>query len=156
MCGEKWVKLRCSRLTLGSPPRVRGKGVCPYKVCAAHGITPACAGKSHGRTSPSSSQQDHPRVCGEKDRAADPAPHAARSPPRVRGKGKHSLCRRSSQRITPACAGKRQIRKKSSLSSTDHPRVCGEKQSTGAYKQRVLGSPPRVRGKVRRPRSKSR
>ena len=50
-------------------------------------------------------------------------------------------------RITPAYAGKSSCSRPGSLSSRDHPRVCGEKRKTGAVPAPLPGSPPRMRGK---------
>ena len=52
-------------------------------------------------------------------------------------------------RITPAYAGKRRVRKEWWSIPEDHPRVCGEKCCLQGPYLRRLGSPPRVRGKVR-------
>ena len=46
VCGEKAVAVVSSSFTLGSPPRVRGKGDNGNVQIAQAGITPACAGKS--------------------------------------------------------------------------------------------------------------
>ena len=71
-----------------------------------------------------------------------------RSPPRMRGKVHPAHHAEQGDGITPAYAGK-------SFGSfcflsfrQDHPRVCGEKQAAVALPQPVLGSPPRMRGKV--------
>ena len=54
-----------------------------------------------------------------------------------------------SARITPACAGKSWYELGGLLSRRDHPRVCGEKSVVERVAPLRLGSPPRVRGKVR-------
>ena len=50
--------------------------------------------------------------------------------------------------ITPAYAGKRAEQAHSMSCSEDHPRVCGEKSGSCFFLSIVLGSPPRMRGKV--------
>ena len=50
--------------------------------------------------------------------------------------------------ITPASAGKRRAAKRYKRLLWDHPRVCGEKSAWIAATVKLLGSPPRVRGKV--------
>ena len=45
VCGEKALSLYCSKLPLGSPPRMRGKGLSDDRVDRLAGITPAYAGK---------------------------------------------------------------------------------------------------------------
>ncbi len=46
MCGEKGASLSPQRVTVGSPPHVRGKGTSGIALSEQYGITPACAGKS--------------------------------------------------------------------------------------------------------------
>ena len=87
VCGEKKKGGSPEKSGLGSPPRMRGKGVqrdCPL---VGMGITPACAGKSPGQSALISDRWDHPRVCGEKPCEKMTAWSKRGSPPRVRGKG---------------------------------------------------------------------
>ena len=53
-----------------------------------------------------------------------------RSPPRMRGKVPVCCPEHRKVRITPAYAGKSSCSRPGSLSSRDHPRVCGEKRTT--------------------------
>ena len=46
VCGEKNAKLLFRFRGLGSPPRMRGKGLCNPQGVSVTRITPACAGKS--------------------------------------------------------------------------------------------------------------
>ena len=50
--------------------------------------------------------------------------------------------------ITPAYAGKRHLVPLVRVFPGDHPRVCGEKARRGDGLNLILGSPPRMRGKV--------
>ena len=50
--------------------------------------------------------------------------------------------------ITPACAGKSKVGNLAGNRVQDHPRVCGEKHILLILSTLLLGSPPRVRGKV--------
>ena len=50
-------------------------------------------------------------------------------------------------RITPACAGKTQVKYLYHFRCGDHPRVCGENHLKSLPMRHGLGSPPRVRGK---------
>ena len=148
VCGEKFTTSRVSGLAIGSPPRVRGKGLCDQRQHVVQGITPACAGKRPSDRQVRPDVQDHPRVCGEKTSFSDGSYPCRGSPPRVRGKAGGLYVAPLSRGITPACAGKRRRASGSGAISRDHPRVCGEKGAgTGAEAHR-LGSPPRVRGKV--------
>ena len=110
VCGEKHqLHFRPSDQP-GSPPRVRGKvyGITCYTPSI--GITPACAGKSSATVRGGDSVRDHPRVCGEKAVAwLSPLPFAG-SPPRVRGKVSVVAQYRGYSGITPACAGKSQLK----------------------------------------------
>ena len=53
------------------------------------------------------------------------------------------------ERITPACAGKRIWILRIWTKDKDHPRVCGEKKGVKKWMDSFHGSPPRVRGKVK-------
>ena len=66
----------------------------------------------------------------------------------MRGKVAVSLVLILAAGITPAYAGKRSQGVAALQLGWDHPRVCGEKQAAVALPQPVLGSPPRMRGKV--------
>ena len=65
-------------------------------------------------------------------------------------RGKALACAEQRRRpgITPAYAGKRVSIPLRSCGHRDHPRVCGEKRRTCRAWRCVLGSPPRMRGKV--------
>ena len=106
VCGEKPRIFFMSIRSAGSPPRMRGKGQPLYIVVSESGITPACAGKSPCPIVSSTTLQDHPRVCGEKQRTLAVQDEPQGSPPRVRGKVWRSPAAPGTQGITPACAGK--------------------------------------------------
>ena len=112
------------------------------------GITPAYAGKSAHRVRRSDSRRDHPRVCGEKLLYLPARQGLKGSPPRMRGKADAATPAGAVLRITPAYAGKRQCSRPPAGGHQDHPRVCGEKCLQVPYLHRLLGSPPRMRGKV--------
>ena len=70
------------------------------------------------------------------------------SPPRVREKPLDLFCNSSSERITPACAGKTPTLELVSFAFRDHPRVCGKNPSLFKCPKYRVGSPPRVREKL--------
>ena len=132
----------------GSPPRVRGKARVICVTPPTERITPACAGKSIVTATRKADEEDHPRVCGEKFFEEDSRGGAEGSPPRMRGKDLHLRLSASGRRITPAYAGKSGKHKNVGHEIEDHPRVCGEKNLSGPFVAKSLGSPPRVRGKA--------
>ena len=69
-------------------------------------ITPACAGKSKFFKGIGERTEDHPRMCGEKEKAELISLYNKGSPPHVRGKGYTTLEDLHLTGITPACAGK--------------------------------------------------
>ena len=115
MCGEKSCRTNRSSLEQGSPPHVRGKVFARSLFFVCSGITPACAGKSDGYTAGRTDARDHPRMCGEKDAACCLGAGFVGSPPHVRGKALRILQHRRTLRITPACAGKRLKRSRSTV-----------------------------------------
>ena len=129
-CGEKTAKgCECS-VSLGSPPRMRGKAVEMKLAGTVHGITPAHAGKSICFGSKVDVARDHPRACGEKSAQVQCLPRLSGSPPRMRGKEQLASGVRSSAGITPACAGKRCRSPAFRSMPWDHPRMCREKSPT--------------------------
>ena len=112
------------------------------------GITPAYAGKRTTGYGYGIRREDHPRVCGEKAPKVVELAAKEGSPPRVRGKV-NSFAEASSQKgITPAYAGKSMSGHSDKLTNGDHPRVCGEKEPELPCVGSMMGSPPRMRGKV--------
>ena len=130
---------------------MRGKDRAQHVHRHVKGITPACAGKSNSGQAVSAFSGDHPRVCGEKPKVRCSRLSRSGSPPRVRGKDDHRLQRVIRDGITPACAGKSACGCTSRCRCWDHPRVCGEKAGTTNAEAEKIGSPPRVRGKDKRP-----
>ena len=130
MCGEKLASGLSLRRMTGSPPHVRGKASHRGLVWELPGITPACAGK---RQSPSGSHRlslDHPRMCGEKCLNSLMVATVTGSPPHVRGKGDSEVISQCTHGITPACAGKRLKRFRSTVSPVAivplFPSVCNK------------------------------
>ena len=148
MCGEKAGAVAITPFTSGSSPRVRGKGLQAQAGRLQGRITPACAGKRQGRAQFWWPAWDHPRMCGEKALKSWLMSGDVGSPPRVRGKVSVRAAWRPYHGITPACAGKRLMSSNSPTAQRDHPRVCGEKRHLSSISDFVIGSPPRVRGKV--------
>ena len=99
----------------GSPPRMRGKVWSSKSPPFESGITPAYAGKSRVVLSAADLLEDHPRVCGEKAGRMSPIMTPLGSPPRMRGKGHTFHTDTSPARITPAYAGKRLKRSRSTV-----------------------------------------
>ena len=147
VCGEKAASGGVDVDNAGSPPRVRGKGLCDQRQHVVQGITPACAGKRGTCQGQYIASQDHPRVCGEKPFSAPGTLFPSGSPPRVRGKAVQLFQLIGGVGITPACAGKSQQPKQMDWEQEDHPRVCGEKEDFLKSSFGKMGSPPRVRGK---------
>ena len=106
VCGEKDIDRHSVSADVGSPPRMRGKGVQQLNDAGHAGITPAYAGKSFPRPCPRKGTRDHPRVCGEKYSEGVLGGFSKGSPPRMRGKASATRRNPASQGITPAYAGK--------------------------------------------------
>ena len=87
-------------------------------------------------------------MCGEQDLLAAGEKVVVGSPPRVRGTALLLHETRSHKRITPACAGNREMGGFIEKEEKDHPRVCGEQEVTTKVSTEEQGSPPRVRGTV--------
>ena len=86
LCGEKALHTNSLIFFLGSPPPMRGKGMNVLADYVGFGITPAYAGKSGMGLVYTQSEQDHPRLCGEKCYMGARTHKAVGSPPPMRGK----------------------------------------------------------------------
>ena len=115
MCGEKLALYNELNNHQGSPPHVRGKVECVIDTVGMRGITPACAGKSRLFFCSRLNPEDHPRMCGEKRDIRLPGSLGRGSPPHVRGKVDGCAQLWPFDRITPACAGKRLKRSRSTV-----------------------------------------
>ena len=115
VCGEKAFVRSCCASRTGSPPRMRGK-VCTYSATEhGYGITPAYAGKCRPDPEPDAGTGDHPRVCGEKLIPPLLGFGFTGSPPRMRGKDTYGEGKAKISGITPAYAGKRLKRSRSTV-----------------------------------------
>ena len=85
---------------------MRGKAETPCPVSAGLRITPAYAGKRMSISTPSASDRDHPRLCGEKYFRLCSVADLDGSPPPMRGKVQSAPKEITQNRITPAYAGK--------------------------------------------------
>ena len=93
-------------------------------------ITPACAGKSTFFLRAGFASGDHPRMCGEKDHHQIAEGPCEGSPPHVRGKAERRDLPVGGYGITPACAGKRLKRSRSTVTHAAivplFPSVCNK------------------------------
>ena len=126
-CGEKKNTLYQFLPDLGSPPHMRGKVKRFPQSDSIPRITPAHAGKSFPFMQKKTSDQDHPRTCGEKTGKGQQYFINKGSPPHMRGKVLASGTPMLLRRITPAHAGKSRSCLHSVKHLLDHPRTCGEK-----------------------------
>ena len=115
ICGEKTDRLKLVRNAPGSPPHMRGKVLIRFTGRVGVGITPAYAGKSRQKPTAQPVRRDHPRICGEKYPSGGRPHCGGGSPPHMRGKGASGKQWADLWRITPAYAGKRLKRSRSTV-----------------------------------------
>lgn len=115
VCGEKKVMRGAKDKRMGSPPHVRGKAQDLTDRQPVCWITPACAGKRRCKAAFCAWFWDHPRMCGEKASHSATLFGVGGSPPHVRGKVGRTLYLVAGERITPAYAGKRLKRSRSTV-----------------------------------------
>ena len=94
---------------------MRGKVPTFHPPSGAVGITPAYAGKRRLCVVAAHLGRDHPRVCGEKCAPTAQQNTATGSPPRMRGKAGQIQSQTPELGITPAYAGKRLKRSRSTV-----------------------------------------
>ena len=105
MCGEHTAFLGYLHPKAGSSPRVRGTPKAKWDKAAADGIIPACAGNTAITDDTEIYLRDHPRVCGEHQRAFETTCGQEGSSPRVRGTLYFVIGCGEQLGIIPACAG---------------------------------------------------
>ena len=106
VCGEKLYTPCVIAPSVGSPPRMRGKGYDVVSRLCRVRITPACAGKRDKTGWTTTCPRDHPRMCGEKVSSTSPMKCLKGSPPHVRGKAGTWSRSSMARGIAPAYAGK--------------------------------------------------
>ena len=114
-CGEKTFLEQTGPAGLGSPPHMRGKANTGTDTASEARITPAHAGKSMMQSRTATAIRDHPRTCGEKWCLHLRCSLYTGSPPHMRGKASSVLTGFCGTRITPAHAGKRLKRSRSTV-----------------------------------------
>ena len=147
LCGEKSHSIPFHSCQRGSPPPMRGKVRRFRKTDKVSGITPAYAGKSRLACRQKTLHEDHPRLCGEKQKASGHQSRGKGSPPPMRGKATSCGIADTRPGITPAYAGKSVFLSTSRAFCKDHPRLCGEKINFRMQLSAFPGSPPPMRGK---------
>ena len=148
VCGEEHHPTQSSAGSRGSPPRMRGRAVWKDIKHAEQGITPAYAGKRDKLAIALIGAEDHPRVCGEEDQTKYQLTRGQGSPPRMRGRVGRVLGQLVGLGITPAYAGKSYRKEVITMTTRDHPRVCGEELYAELGPAQLPGSPPRMRGRA--------
>ena len=146
MCGEHLRQSYPTAFSAGSSPHVRGALDADGRVVAFIGIIPACAGSTSVQFVEPFPLWDHPRMCGEHDKAPGRALPSAGSSPHVRGALHASSLLPSVVGIIPACAGSTAPWWRVPASPRDHPRMCGEHYPAVSSELWFEGSSPHVRG----------
>ena len=145
--GKSWSSQASTVSGMGSPPHTRGKVVLVENGAGQVRITPAHAGKRSTWAMCQKLARDHPRTRGEKAQVQPKEFALLGSPPHTRGKARSSIMPPSTDRITPAHAGKRKTSPDRRGCSWDHPRTRGEKRLLQKPPGLQKGSPPHTRGK---------
>ena len=135
---------------LGSPPLMRERPAAVRWPGRRPGITPARAGKTIRKAHRSRGCWDHPRSCGKDLLFPLFVSALPGSPPLVRERHRFIIFFEPLFGITPARAGKTQIRHPLLRGLQDHPRSCGKDPSPAGRSNPVSGSPPLVRERRRR------
>ena len=140
------IRLDVETFRIGSSPRVRGTDFLVKSLGAVLRFIPACAGNSGKNRSGCQLMTVHPRVCGEQAWRGQIDAIVGGSSPRVRGTVRPGGHGRLPRRFIPACAGNRTAQCRPLMSTTVHPRVCGEQRLPAWWNPVAFGSSPRVRG----------
>ena len=147
-CGENSFFFRCLLRGVGSSPRMRGKPGGSLSHAETGRLIPAHAGKTTPQRWEHSQVRAHPRACGENTACLMGRRIPWGSSPRMRGKRCRLAIRRTKVGLIPAHAGKTLTPDAPCLWSEAHPRACGENCPEAVPVDNVLGSSPRMRGKL--------
>ena len=114
------------------------------------GIIPAYAGSTTSGEQKKVMIQDHPRVCGEHPTSSLSFLRLPGSSPRMRGAQALYHVLVGAFGIIPAYAGSTYLANSHLPPARDHPRVCGEHQTSRSLWYVSWGSSPRMRGALSR------
>ena len=146
MCGEHRSGFNALFFLTGSSPHVRGaRKDSPLRRCHS-GIIPACAGSTSHPCRLTMRRRDHPRMCGEHPSKASSRLSRRGSSPHVRGALIVPPLLTATAGIIPACAGSTSLVIHCLKEAGDHPRMCGEHDTTPCAVPSKPGSSPHVRG----------
>ena len=90
----------------------------------------------------------HPRACGENLKRLYTRSEIAGSSPRMRGKHQWRWGESTPSRLIPAHAGKTERASPANHPPPAHPRACGENLAASLRRSLIIGSSPRMRGKL--------
>ena len=147
-CGENRIERANNLHAEGSSPRMRGKRLRGREQACSGGLIPAHAGKTASVPIVDVYQRAHPRACGENQLLPLLKARKTGSSPRMRGKPCRGLRECRGDRLIPAHAGKTFDRSPMLSSKRAHPRACGENSGSHCFPNHILGSSPRMRGKL--------
>ena len=166
-CAGSTPRLRRASQGRADHPRLRGEhGVAQSTVCKLLGppppargarrprpgpprrlrTTPACAGSTTRRNSPTRTDGDHPRLRGEHDFHRGMSPSGMGPPPPARGALLPGRCESTPTGTTPACAGSTGASPRTRCGVRDHPRLRGEHRFGTSSASLARGPPPPARG----------
>ena len=146
MCGERSVSLSTAAVKCGSSPHVRGTREFERPGEWRGRFIPACAGNAKPAGGLHGSAPVHPRMCGERNPTGPMVRPVRGSSPHVRGTLEATPAAQPGARFIPACAGNALPRSKAARCQPVHPRMCGERGSSGLTGSTIRGSSPHVRG----------
>ena len=147
-CGANITEEKSRKGYRGSSPRMRGKPASASESLRLTRIIPAHAGQTHGSCRCRLRSSDHPRACGANAKQAMEGDELTGSSPRMRGKRAGTDGISAAHRIIPAHAGQTETRRRRPRHTADHPRACGANLVEHAGLAHLVGSSPRMRGKL--------
>ena len=146
VCGERSPGGSSACGASGSSPRLRGTRGASFRRGQGQRFIPAFAGNAWKTSRRTSRPSVHPRVCGERFSIRKLIFYLDGSSPRLRGTLTQRADKRHPQRFIPAFAGNATWFRIGRRGPPVHPRVCGERGSTGRLQRATIGSSPRLRG----------
>ena len=149
MGGDHRRSQRLDGFGTGSPPHGRGPPGRERHDRPPDGLTPAWAGTTSTQPAAPARRRAHPRMGGDHESEARPAPAVRGSPPHGRGPPEARPSADSGGGLTPAWAGTTSSSASAATTPWAHPRMGGDHSSGTFHTALHKGSPPHGRGPPR-------
>ena len=148
--GQTWLYVQAGSVTWAHPRVCGADPQVGHSETVVNGSSPRVRGRRPDHQDDLPLVWAHPRVCGADCPGRERLDGHLGSSPRVRGRRATAGEKQHAQGLIPACAGQTRHYAPTPPASRAHPRVCGADTFRSVHGCAVVGSSPRVRGRLLR------